>query len=159
MSQGPQPLPSKDAFQRLIDGLQTLVREHMALAREELKEDVRGLGREVLASAAGVPALAAGYLLMMMAVGYLLTIWLPAWAAFGIVGAVNLGVGAAITATGIRKAMSRRVDLPRTAEELRQDKQWIAAMKDAPRAPVDGQLPARPLEGARQPPQPASHPH
>jgi uncharacterized membrane protein YqjE len=157
MSQVPPPVPSKDAFQRLIDGLQTLVREHMALARVELKEDLRGMGRDVLAGAAGVPALAAGYLVLMIALGYLLALWLPSWAAFGIVALANLGAGALLTVGGVRKVRSRRVDLQRSAEELQQDKRWIASLGEEPRATVEGQLPARPMEGARHPPQPASH--
>ncbi|HET7785390.1 MAG TPA: phage holin family protein [Myxococcales bacterium] len=150
-------MPSKDAFQRLIDGLQTLVREHMALARVELKEDLRGMGRDVLAGAAGVPALAAGYLLLMIALAYLLAVWLPSWAAFGIVALANLGIGGLLSAGGVRKVRSRRVDLQRSAEELQQDRRWIATLGDGPRADTEGQLPARPMEGARQPPQPASH--
>ena len=150
-------MPSKDAFQRLIDGLQTLVREHMALARVELKEDLRGMGRDVLTGAAGVPALAAGYLLFMIALGYLLAVWLPSWAGFGIVALANLGAGAALTANGVRKVRARRVDLKDSAEELQEDRRWIASLGDGPRAQGEGQLPARPMEGARQPPQPASH--
>jgi uncharacterized membrane protein YqjE len=157
MAQVPPPVPSKDAFQRLLDGLQTLVREHMALARVELKEDVRGMGRDVLTGAAGVPALAAGYLIFMIAVGYLLAVWLPSWAAFGIVALANLGVGGLLTLSGIRKVRARRVDLHRSAEELQQDKRWIASLGDGQRTRAEGQLPARPMEGARQPPQPASH--
>jgi Putative Actinobacterial Holin-X, holin superfamily III len=157
MAQVPPPVPSKDAFQRLIDGLQTLVREHMALARIELKEDLRGMGHDVVAGAAGVPALVAGYLLFMIALGYLLAVWLPSWAAFGIVALANLGAGAVLTAGGIRKVRARRVDLHRSGEELQQDKRWMASLGDGPHAHGEGQLPARPMEGARQPPQPASH--
>jgi hypothetical protein len=157
MAQVPPPVPSKDAFQRLIDGLQTLVREHMALARVELKEDLRGMGRDVLAGAAGVPALAAGYLLLMIALGYLLAVWLPPWAGFGIVALANLGVGAVLTLGGVRKVRARHVGLERSAEEVRQDKRWIASLGDGPRSHDEGQLPARPMEGARQTPQPASH--
>lgn len=157
MAQVPPPVPSKEAFQRLIDGLQTLVREHMALARVELKDDLRGMGRDVLAGAAGVPALAAGYLIFMIALGYLLAVWLPPWAAFGIVALANLAAGAVLTLGGIRKVRARHVDLQRTEEELQEDKRWITSMGDGPRAHDEGQLPARPMEGARHPPQPASH--
>ncbi len=68
------PIPSKDALQRLLDGLQTLIREHLALARVEAKEDLRAMGRDLLVSAAGIPALFAGYLLLMVAIGYLLAL-------------------------------------------------------------------------------------
>jgi hypothetical protein len=157
MAQVPPPVASKEAFQRLIDGLQTLVREHLALARVELKDDLRGMGRDVLAGAAGLPALAAGYLILMISFGYLLALWLPSWAAFGIVALANLGAGAALTLRGVGKVRGRRVDLQSSSEELQQDKRWIASLGDGPRADGEGQLPARPVEGARQPPQPASH--
>lgn len=133
-------MPSKDALQRLIDGVQTLIREHLALARAEIKDDLRTMGRDVLVGAAGVPALAAGYLVLMMAIGYLLALWMPNWAAFGIVALANLGVGGAISFAGIRKIMRARVGMPRTGEELQKDKQWLASLKEGPRVNGDGRL-------------------
>src|SRR5207247_10025320 len=79
-----ESVPARDALQRLIDGLQTLMREHIALARAELKDDLRNTGRDLLVSAAGVPALAAGYLLLMVSIGFLLAVWNPQCAALGI---------------------------------------------------------------------------
>jgi uncharacterized membrane protein YqjE len=132
----PQPQPpsqlsstSKDAFQRLVDGLQTLIREHLALARAEIKDDLRNLGRDLAVAGAGVPALAAGYLLLMIAVGFLLSVWMPTWAGFGIVALVNLGAGGAITYAGVRRMMRQRIELPRTGAELQRDKQWLASVK------------------------------
>ncbi len=63
MPQNQPSMPAKDALQRLLDGLQTLMKEHLALARAELKDDVRTMGRDLLVAAAGVPALAVGYLM------------------------------------------------------------------------------------------------
>lgn len=130
-------MPSKDALQRLLDGLQTLFREHLALARLEIKEDVRSTGKDLLAGAAGVPALAAGYLLLMIAIGYLLALWMPNWAAFGIVALLNLGAGGGMTFLGVRKVMRKRVGMPKTGEELRADKEWLASLKPGAR-PADG---------------------
>lgn len=124
------PVPSKDALQRLLDGLQTLIREHLALARAEIKDDVRSMGRDLLIGAAGVPALLAGYLLLMMALGYLLSLWLPPWAAFGLVAVANLGAGAALTAVGARKAMAERPPLAGTGQELQRDKTWLASLNE-----------------------------
>jgi uncharacterized membrane protein YqjE len=132
--------PSKDALQRLIDGIQTLIREHLALARAELKDDARAMGKDLLVGAAGVPALAAGYLLLMMAIGYLLALWIPTWLAFGIVACANLGVGGAVSFVGIRKVMRERVGMRRTGEELQRDKAWLASLKEGPRAEADGKL-------------------
>jgi uncharacterized membrane protein YqjE len=131
-----------DALQRLLDGLQTLIREHLALARFELKEDVRNMGRDLLLGAAGVPALAAGYLLSMMALGYLLAVWLPVWAAFGIVALANLGAGSFLSFVWGRRAMQKRVELRKTSEELKKDKEWLAALKSAPPAEPDRRIQA-----------------
>ena len=133
-----QQSPSRDALQRLVDGLQTLIREHLALARAELKEDARSLGRDLLAGAAGVPALAAGYLLLMIALGYLLAIWLPPWASFGIVAAVNLGAGGALTLAGVRKVMQNRPGMQGTGAELKRDRAWLSSLR---RGRGEGRIP------------------
>lgn len=116
-------MPAKEALQRLIDGLQTFILENLALARAEFKQDLRSMGRDALLVAAGVPALAAGYLLLMTAVALLLSGWMPGWAGFGIVAVVNLGAGSALTLAGARKAMRNRAELPRTGQELQRDRQ------------------------------------
>jgi uncharacterized membrane protein YqjE len=125
----PATVPSRDALHRLLDGLQALIREHLALARVELKQDLRTMGRDLATGAAGVPPLAAGFLLLMFAIASLLAIWLPAWAAFGIVALVNLAAGGAITWSGSRRVAHDRIQLPCTAEELRRDREWMAALK------------------------------
>jgi uncharacterized membrane protein YqjE len=133
---------NKDAFQRLLDGLQTLMREHVALARAEMKEDVRGMGREAIVSAAGLPGLLAGYLLLMFAIAYLLSRWMPQWAAFGVVAVINLIVGAAMTGSGARKLAARKLAMTATGEEIRRDKEWLASLKTPNgRGPGQAELP------------------
>jgi len=127
----PATVPSRDALHRLLDGLQTLIREHLALARVELKQDLRTMGRDLATGAAGVPPLAAGFLLLMFAIASLLSIWLPAWAAFGIVALVNLVAGGAITLSGSRRVAHSRIELPCTAEEIRRDREWMAALRNS----------------------------
>jgi hypothetical protein len=139
-------MPSKDAFQRLVEGVQTLLREHLALARWELEDDVQALGKDLLASAAGMPALLAGYLLLMVAGGFLLSLWLPQWAAFGIVALVNLGAGGAVTWFGLKRMRSKRVDLKSTGEELRRSEAWPTQLEEGVRPespPVPLAPPAR----------------
>ena len=126
----PATVPSRDALHRLLDALQTLIREHLALARVELKQDLRTMGRDLATGAAGVPLLAVGFLLLMFAIASLLSIWLPAWAAFGIVALVNLAAGGAITWSGSRRLAHSRIGLPCTAEEIRRDREWMAALKN-----------------------------
>jgi Putative Actinobacterial Holin-X, holin superfamily III len=123
------PIPPKDALQRLLDGLQLFIREHLALARAEMKADLRAMGRDLAVGAAGVPALTAGYLLLMFAAGFLLSVWLPQWIAFSIVAVVNLTAGGILTRAGMRRALRDRLELPCTAEEIQRDRQWLSAMR------------------------------
>jgi uncharacterized membrane protein YqjE len=119
---------AKEALQRLIDGFQTLVREHLALAKVELKDDIRRMGRDVVLSAAGLPALFVGYVLFMAGIALVIALALPTWLAFLIVGVLNLGAGGALTAAFGVKARTERVGLPRTTEEIKRDKEWLASM-------------------------------
>src|SRR3989441_12511130 len=120
----PASVPSRDVLHRLLDGLQTLIREHLALARVELKQDLRTMGRDLATGAAGLPPLAAGFLLLMFAIASLLSLWIPAWAAFGIVALVNLAAGGAITWSGSRSIARDRIEM-----EIRRDREWMAALK------------------------------
>jgi hypothetical protein len=99
-----------DAFARLLDAVQVLVREHVALARVELKREVRGLARGLSPAAIGVPLLLSGWILLMGAVA--LALPLPAWAAFGIVAAANLAAGAALTRAAVRRVPAGGSELP-----------------------------------------------
>src|SRR5256885_4471275 len=117
---------ARDALNRLIDGFQTLVREHLALAKVELKEDLKRMGRSLLLSAAGLPPLLAGYMLLNVAVALLLASVVASWAAFGIVALVNLVAGAALSAYFIKKAREMPISLTSTGTELRRDREMLS---------------------------------
>src|SRR2546425_8497071 len=117
----PASVPSRDAVHRLRDGLQTLIREHLALARVELKQDLRTMGRDLATGAAGLPPLAAGFLLLMFAIASLLSLWIPAWAAFGVVALVDLAAGGAITWSGSPGIARDPLQMSRAAAESRRD--------------------------------------
>jgi uncharacterized membrane protein YqjE len=119
---------ARDALNRLIDGFQTLVREHLALAKVELKEDLRRMGRSLLLAAVGIPALLAGYLLLNAAVALLLSAVMASWLAFGIVAFANLGVGAALTVVFGKKARETAFSMPAVGEELRRDRELLATV-------------------------------
>jgi len=125
----PGTMPSPDALHRLLDGLQTFIREHLALARVELKQDLRTMGRDLATGAAGLPALATGYLLFMFALASLISLWLPAWAAFGLVALLNLAAGGAITWSASRRVARDRIELPCTSEEIRRDRERMAELR------------------------------
>jgi Flp pilus assembly protein TadB len=125
------PLPPKDAFQRLIEGLQTFIRENLALAKSEAKDELSSVGRELAIAASGLPFLLTGYLLLMVAAGCALALVLPSWAAFGIVALVNLIGGGALTFVLGKRLVHKRIALPETGQELQRNKQWVAQLKNA----------------------------
>jgi uncharacterized membrane protein YqjE len=144
---------ARDALNRLIDGFQTLVREHLALAKVELKDDLRRMGRSLVLSAAGVPALLAGYLLLNVAIALLLALAIPSWAAFGIVAVMNLGAGAALTAHFVKKARETSISLGSTGTELRRDREILSRIANgagsSPSAAVETVPPERAPAPAR----------
>jgi hypothetical protein len=141
MSQNHPSMPSKDAFQRLLDGLQTLIREHLALARVEAKEDLRAMGRDLAYGAAGAPPLAVGYLMLMIALAYLLAQWLASWAAFGIVAVVNLAAGIALTIVCRKKLKENHPQaLSGMGEELQRNKVWLSSLTESTRPQPDDKV-------------------
>src|SRR5437660_1276503 len=90
-----------------------------ALILREAGEDLRRTGRSLLLSAAGIPPLFVGYLLLMVAIALLIALALPGWAAFGIVAIANLAGGGIATAAFAARARREKLALPRTGEELR----------------------------------------
>ena len=125
----------RDALVRLLDGVQTLFREHLALAKTELKDDLRRAGRDVLLSAAGLPPLLVGYVLLMVALALLGAQVLPGWLAFAIVALLNLGVGGALTFVFMNKARQEKIALPRTEQELQRDREWLTSLHEGTARP------------------------
>src|SRR3954454_3698644 len=142
---------TRDALNRLIDGFQTLMREHLALAKIELKEDVNRMARSLVLSAAGVPALIAGYMLLHIAIALLLATVIASWAAFGIVALVNLGAGSALTVVFGKKAKEMRLSLSKTGSELRRNREMLSDLK--PGTPAEPPFPrATPASGGEMRP-------
>jgi hypothetical protein len=65
----------------------------------------------------------------MVAIGFLLAIWIPYFIAFGIVALVNLAAGAFLSGIWGRRALKQRIALERTGEELQRDKRWLQSLK------------------------------
>jgi uncharacterized membrane protein YqjE len=132
----------RDALARLLDGVQTLFREHLALAKTELKGDLRRAARDLLVSAAGLPPLLVGYVLLMVALALLIAQALPGWLAFALVGLLNVVAGGTLTLVFMKKAKQDEIALPRTEEELRRDREWLASLGEGARRPGFPQAPA-----------------
>jgi uncharacterized membrane protein YqjE len=92
---------------RVADGLGKLFAEHVTLARLELAEDAKTVGRQAGLVAAFLPFVFIGYALLCVAAAWMLTAWLTPAAAFGLVGGLHFVMGAAGAALAMKKLRAR----------------------------------------------------
>jgi len=107
-----------------VDGVRTLVRKQVELARIEMTEAVavRAKGAGMMAAAAVLGLFALGF--AAAAASAALDLVLPAWAAHLIVSAVFVAIAGALILAG-RHAMRTAPTAPeRTQETLKEDARW-----------------------------------
>lgn len=120
-----------DAFKRLTDGMSRLVRDHIALARTELKQDLKAAGKDVVLAAAGVPSLLLGYAFVMAALAIWLSEWVGMAGGFAIIGLLNLAAGGALAFVfGRRLAGRDKPDLDRTTAQFKEDGKWLRELRN-----------------------------
>ncbi|MBI5543462.1 MAG: phage holin family protein [Deltaproteobacteria bacterium] len=143
-----------EAVSGLSQGMNSLVRGHLALARLEITRDLKALGKDATMELGGLPMLWASYLLLWMGIGYWLAQEIPMWASFLLCSAVNLLVGSVLMLWGYRRSKRDRSGMPATVNEVRKDREWASTLREAssePRSEARGRgLPGR--ETASMPP-------
>jgi integral membrane sensor domain MASE1 len=117
-----------DLFHNLVADTRDLVREEIALARAEIREEMSKVG--AVATAFGGAALAGsiGVILLCIALGgaiAFLVNW-PPWAGYGLVAIVLLTMAALLGFYGWRRLAAFR-GLPRTAATVKENFEWIRA--------------------------------
>lgn len=127
----------KPAFERLTDGLSTLVKQHLELARYELKQDVSTTSKRLGIIAACAVVALIGYVTLLGA-GILLAGWLGgALAAFitaASIALVHLALAGGLAAYfGKQLREEKPVDLAQTNDELKEDKRWLREIGDKSR--------------------------
>lgn len=119
-----------EAFRRLTDGIQRLIRDHLALVRTELRQDLKAAGRDVALALLGVPSLLVGYALLMFALAFLLAPSVGQAAAFAIVGAGNVLFGGLLAFVFGRRLTTRdKPDLDRVTTQLKEDGRWLRDLR------------------------------
>jgi uncharacterized membrane protein YqjE len=131
---GYAPVPREDDYEpglgdllkQLAQDSATLVRQEMALARAEMKENIRTTARQAAMVAVGGLVALVGVLVL---IAFLVTAISDAldepWAGPLIVGGIFLLVGAFLAMRAM-KALKRESLAPdRTIETLKEDKQWL----------------------------------
>lgn len=117
-----------DVIRSTIHDAQDLVRGEIALAKAELRDEVRRVGAGVAAfAAAGVAALiAVVFLLTALAWAIPAVMGWAAWTGFAIVGAIVLLAAAALAMVG-RKRLNGERHMPLTVDTLKENMQWTRA--------------------------------
>ena len=129
---GPMAAPSMAGGQRplgtvvasAVDGLRTLARKHVELAKIEASEaaSVRGRGAGMFAAAGVVGMYAIGFAAAAGAAG--LAVVLPVWAAILIVTVLLLIVAGVLALIGRRTIRTAPQPGVRTRETLKEDARW-----------------------------------
>lgn len=102
---------------RMADGFSKLVSQHIQLARAEMGEDIRGMGKDVARIAMVVPFLLVGYLFVCGAIAALLASFIGWAGALGLVGGANLAGGGYLLHRALTGFRTRHV-MNDTAQEL-----------------------------------------
>jgi len=111
----------------IISDTQLLIKQEMALARHEFKDELHKTFQATISMAVGVGLVVIGAGLLLLMLVHLLN-WaiptMPPWGGYGIVGGVLLLIGIGF----LLFARSRAEDIhamPQTAATLKENAQWI----------------------------------
>jgi Putative Actinobacterial Holin-X, holin superfamily III len=111
----------------IIADVQHLIRQQLAMFRQEIRDDVRKGRKAVLPLAAGAGITAAGGVLLLLMLPLLLH-WavpeLPLWACFGILGGVLAAVGGALVYAGVRRIESLDLLSNPAVEAFKENLTW-----------------------------------
>ena len=122
MGEGRRPLGTVVAS--AVDGLRTLAREHVELAKIEVSEaaSVRGRGAGMFAAAGVVGMYAIGFAAATAAAG--LAVVLPVWAAILLVTVLLLIVAGVLALVGRRTLQTAPQPGERIRETMKEDARW-----------------------------------
>jgi Putative Actinobacterial Holin-X, holin superfamily III len=125
------PYQSELSLAQLLTGIvndaKELMRQELALAKHEIREDLRKTTTAMLSLGIGIGVAAIGGLLLILMLVHLLNALagLPLWACYGIVGGLFLIMGGVLLL--IAKNTIARIDVmpPQTVETMQENAQWI----------------------------------
>ena len=139
--------PLGDLFRALSRDAAALVRQELALARAEVKQNLRALARDTILVALGGFVALLGLLVLLAALVVAVGDWMGDRYALGalLVGVLLLAVGGALAVLGLRKAKQTPLAPEETLATLRDTGEWARAEASGIRAALTG------VEGADPP--------
>lgn len=114
-----------DLFRDLAGEAQTLVHQEVQLAKTELAEKVSAIGKHSGLLIGGGLVAYAGFIICLMAIGFLLGSFMPDWLGFLFAGLVVVIVGAITLKKGLSGLERTRMSLEKTGESIDESKRWL----------------------------------
>lgn len=115
----------KDLISEFMGEAKRLVRSEVALARGDLKEEAKKLKKGGVSLAIGAGLAIAGGLTLCAFLVFLLALVMPLWASSLIVGALLVGIGAALALGGLKEIKS--ADPKKSIDRIEEDRQWLSS--------------------------------
>jgi uncharacterized membrane protein YqjE len=116
----------------IVGDVQDLGLQHLALFRNEIKQDLNKATDAASSLAAGLAVVQVGFLLICLMLVHLLSQMVPSlslWACYGLVGAVVIGLGAIAVFSGVTKFQSVEALSEHTAQAMKEDTKWLTNPK------------------------------
>jgi len=113
-----------DVLQDIIRNVQEIVRSEVRLAKTEIREEAAKAKSSLLLLAAGALIAIFAMLFLLLTLVYALTLVMPNWAAALIVGAVLALVGSVVLTTGMRRFKQIQPTPVRTVETIKENVEW-----------------------------------
>jgi len=126
---GPDGSPSvTQLVSGIVGDVQDLGMQHLALFRNEIKEDIRKAADAGTSLAAGGAILQVGVFLLCLMLVHLLASLAPGlsiWMCYGIVGAVIVAAGGIGVFNGVTKLKSVETLSKQTSQVMKDDAKWL----------------------------------
>jgi len=115
-----------DVIRNAIRDAQDLVRSELALAKAEVREEIRraSVGAGLLAGAALAAVMAVIFLMTTVALAIAVLLGWPVWSGFGIVTVLVALAAGALGYIG-RKQITAARHMPRTVDALKENIEWM----------------------------------
>ena len=113
-------------LREILDALQDLLRAEIALARQEVTEDLGRARTAVAALIAGAVAGLIGGVFLLWAVVYALSLRLPLWGAAGTVGGVLVLAGVMLASHGLGRWRRVSFGPERTVATIKENVAWLS---------------------------------
>ncbi|HEX8904395.1 MAG TPA: phage holin family protein [Longimicrobiaceae bacterium] len=115
-----------DLFRQLAQDSATLVRQEMALAKAELRENVKSVARDTAKIAVGAVLAVVGALVLVLFLVLLLGDALGKyWLGALIVGVLLLAIGGFLAMGAMKRLKKDTITPDQTLQTLKEDKQWL----------------------------------